>query len=61
MKQHDDRQEVVILLVADTRYNRRVLRLAEPDLAAAFPTPGRAVLEALSKREAPRASGILLL
>jgi hypothetical protein len=61
LKQRDDGQEVVILLVADTRHNRHVLRLAEPDLAAAFPTSGRAVLEALSKGEAPRASGIVLL
>jgi transcriptional regulator with XRE-family HTH domain len=61
LKQRDDRQEVVILLVADTRHNRHVLRLAGPDLAPAFPTPGRAIREALSKGEAPRASGILLL
>jgi transcriptional regulator with XRE-family HTH domain len=61
LKRRDDRQEVVILLVADTRHNRRVLRLAGPDLTAAFPTPGRAVLEALLKGETPRANGILLL
>jgi transcriptional regulator with XRE-family HTH domain len=61
LKQRDDRQEVVILLVADTRHNRSVLRLAGPDLAAAFPAPGRAIREALTKGEAPRASGVLVL
>jgi transcriptional regulator with XRE-family HTH domain len=48
LKQRDDGSEVVILLVADTRHNRHVLRLAGPDLVAAFPTPGRAALASLS-------------
>jgi transcriptional regulator with XRE-family HTH domain len=53
LKRRDDESEAVILLVADTRHNRHVLRLAGPDLAADFPTPGRAALAALSGGERP--------
>jgi transcriptional regulator with XRE-family HTH domain len=59
LKRRDDGDGVVILVVANTRHNRHVLRLVGPD--ADFPVPGRAVLAALSRGEAPRASGILLL
>jgi transcriptional regulator with XRE-family HTH domain len=61
LKQRDDRREVVILLVGDTRHNRHVLRLAGPDLAAAFPMSGRAVLGALRNGERPAGSGIVLV
>lgn len=61
LKQRDDRREVVLLLVADTRHNRHVLRLAAPDLAATFPASGRAALAALSEGRQPPASGIVLL
>jgi len=61
LKQRDDRSACVVLLVADTRHNRHVLRLAGPDLAAAFPTPGRAALAALSIGERPPGSAIVLL
>jgi hypothetical protein len=61
LKQRDDRREVVILLVGDTRHNRHVLRLAGPDLAATFPMSGRAVLGALRNGERQIASGIVLL
>lgn len=61
LKKRDDRCEVVILLVADTRHNRRVLRLAAPDLAAEFPVPGRAALASLLNAEQPQGSEIVLL
>jgi transcriptional regulator with XRE-family HTH domain len=61
LKQRDDRHEVLILLVGDTRHNRHVLKLAGPDLVGSFPTPGRAVMGALRNGERPTASGIVLL
>jgi hypothetical protein len=61
LKQRDDRTDVVILLVADTRHNRHVLRLAALDLAATFPTSGRALMEALSEGRQPSGSAPVLL
>jgi transcriptional regulator with XRE-family HTH domain len=61
LKRRDDGSDVVILLVANTRHNRRVLRLAAPDLVGEFPMTGPAVLTALRLGEAPSASGIVLL
>lgn len=61
LKQRDDHREVVILLVADTRHNRGILRLARPDLLGAFPLPGRRMLRALTNGLRPSASGIVLL
>lgn len=61
LKRRDDQSEMVILLVADTRHNRRVLRLAGPDLAAEFPIAGAPALIALAKGELPTASAIVLL
>lgn len=61
LKQRDDQSEVVVLLVADTRHNRHVLRLAGPDLVATFPARGRSVLAALSDGRQPSGSGIVLI
>jgi transcriptional regulator with XRE-family HTH domain len=61
LKRCDDESEIVILLVADTRHNRHVLRLAGPGLATDFPTPGRAALAALGLAERPAGSSIVLL
>jgi transcriptional regulator with XRE-family HTH domain len=61
LKRRDDGSDVVILLVADTRHNRRALRLAGPDLAGEFPIGGPAVLAALAVAKPPSASGIVLL
>jgi transcriptional regulator with XRE-family HTH domain len=61
LKRRDDGSDVVILLVADSRHNRRVLRLAGPDLVGEFPMTGPGVLAALRLGEAPSASGIVLL
>jgi transcriptional regulator with XRE-family HTH domain len=61
LKRRDDRIDVVILLVADTRHNRHVLRLARPDLVAEFPVRGATALAALAKGERPSGSAIILL
>jgi transcriptional regulator with XRE-family HTH domain len=61
LKRRDDGAEIMILLVADTRNNRQVLRLAKPDLAAEFPVPGRELLASLSARERPPGSAIVIL
>ena len=61
LKQRDDHREAAILLVADTRHNRGILRLAGPELRGAFPLPGRRVLRALTNGLRPGASGIILL
>jgi len=61
LKRRDDGAEIMILLVADTRHNRQVLRLAKPDLIAEFPVAGRAALAALSSRERPAGSAIIIL
>lgn len=61
LKQRDDGATVVILLVADTRHNRRALRLIEGDLAADFPISGRDALAALAAGEKPTGSAIVLL
>jgi transcriptional regulator with XRE-family HTH domain len=61
LKRRDDGAEIMILLVADTRHNRQVLRLAKHDLVAEFPVAGREVLAALSSRERPAGSAIVIL
>jgi transcriptional regulator with XRE-family HTH domain len=61
LKARDDQADVVILLVSDTRHNRRVLRLAAADLAAIFPVPGRSILSALRAGTRPSGSGIVVL
>jgi transcriptional regulator with XRE-family HTH domain len=61
LKRRDDGSGVVILLVADTRHNRRALALAAPDLAGEFPLAGPAVLASLRNGEQPPGSGIVLL
>ena len=61
LKRRDDGAETMILVVADTRHNRQVVRLAKPDLVGDFPIPGTAVLAALSKAERPTGSGIVFL
>jgi hypothetical protein len=61
LKRRDDGCDVVLLLVASTRHNRHVLRLAAPDLAAEFPVAGAKALAALSKGERPAGSAIVLL
>jgi transcriptional regulator with XRE-family HTH domain len=61
LKRRDDGDPTVLLVVADTRHNRSVLRLAAADLAAAYPLPGATALSALRAGVAPTASAIVLL
>jgi transcriptional regulator with XRE-family HTH domain len=61
LKRRDDGNPTVLLLVADTRHNRRMLRLAAADLAAAFPLAGSIALASLRAGELPSASAIVLL
>jgi len=61
LKQRDDPSAgVVILLLADTAHNRRVLAEHREALRAQFPLDGGALLRALRAGRIPRASGILL-
>lgn len=61
LKRRDDGRDAVILLVADTRANRRALRLAAADLAAEYPVPGHAALAALAAGRQPEGGAIVLL
>jgi transcriptional regulator with XRE-family HTH domain len=61
LKCHDARVQTMLLVVADTRHNRHVLRLAAADFAAAFPVRGRDALAALRRGEKPAGSAILLV
>jgi hypothetical protein len=61
LKRRDDGDPTVVLLVRDTRHNRRALRLAAADLAAAFPLAGSSALAELREGRLPRASAIVLL
>ena len=61
LKRRDDGADVVILLVADTRHNRAVLRLASPDLVADYPLSGREALAALGCGERPKGSAVVRL
>ena len=61
LKARDDEAETVLLLIADTRHNRHVVRLAAADLASFFPISGREILAALEAGSRPRGSGIVVL
>jgi transcriptional regulator with XRE-family HTH domain len=61
LKRRDDGAETMILLVADTRHNRQVIRLAKADLVGDFPITGASVLAAVCNGQRPAGSGILFL
>jgi transcriptional regulator with XRE-family HTH domain len=61
LKQRDGGVDIVILLVADTRANRRMLTLHRAALRSSFPLDTRQVLEALRAGRAPPAGGIVVL
>ena len=61
LKARDDQANVVILLVADTRHNRHVLRVAAPDLAGLFPATSRSILAAIGAGMRPNGSGIVVI
>ena len=57
----DPTVDLVLLLVARSAHNRRVLREHREALRGQFPLDGAAVLAALRRGELPSASGILML
>jgi transcriptional regulator with XRE-family HTH domain len=62
LKQRDSPEVTgAVLLLADTRYNRRLIREAGDALRAGLPTSSAAILEALAAGRDPEASGIVLL
>jgi transcriptional regulator with XRE-family HTH domain len=60
LKMADDDAGVVILLVADTHRNRRVLREFRDLIAVRFPLDTRAVMAALRAGRLPERSGLVL-
>ena len=60
LKRRDSGLEVVLLLIADSRHNRHVLRLAEAEFAAAFPADRREAWVALRAGRRPSGSCVLL-
>ena len=61
LKRRDGGVDIVILVVADTRANRRMLSLHREALGANFPLDTRQILDALRAGRAPTASGIVVL
>jgi len=61
LKRRDDGSSVTVLLVAATRHNRHVLRLAGPDLVADFPIGSREALATLVKGQPLPASAIIVI
>jgi hypothetical protein len=60
LKQRDGGEDHVILLVADTRRNRRALEAA-PGAFANLPLRGRAILGSLGRGDDPGGGGIVIL
>lgn len=60
-KMRDDKVDTVILLVADTVHNRRVLRENRELLRARFPLDTREIMACLRAGTCPPASGIVIL
>ncbi len=61
LKRRDGGVDHVILLLADTRHNRRFLRVAGPGFHADFPVPGAVALERLAAGADPGGSAIILI
>jgi transcriptional regulator with XRE-family HTH domain len=61
LKARDGGVDRVILLLAGTRHNRHVVRLAADDLASLFPGRGRDALAALRAGKLPLANTVVLL
>lgn len=61
LKRRDAVVDLVILLIADTKGNRRALAIHRESLRASFPLDTRAVLGALRAGRAPTSSGIVIL
>lgn len=61
LKSRDGRVDHVMLLLADTRWNRRALMAARAGLRTLFPADGRVIIDALRTGHDPGGSGIVLL
>lgn len=61
LKCRDGGFDRVLLLVADTRHDRHVLRLASAEFASSYPVRGRDALAALQAGILPEGSAIVLL
>ncbi len=60
-KRRDSNVDRVVLVIADTRHNREVLKLAEDALGRGFPCSRRTLLAALHAGADPGADGYLLV
>jgi len=61
LRRRDGDVDRVILVVADTRHNRRVLKEHATDLATTFPGRPKTILQALTTGVDPGVDGLLLL
>jgi transcriptional regulator with XRE-family HTH domain len=61
LKRRDGGVDLVLLLIADTSSNRRVMAAHRPALRAALPLDGHAILRALRSGRSPGESGIVIL
>jgi hypothetical protein len=61
LKERDSGVGAVILLLADTRHNRELVRAHDEALGADFPIPGKAALELLRAGRNPGGSSVVLL
>jgi len=61
LKARDGGVSRLLLVVADTRNNRHVLRIAADEFAATFPVPARRALAAIKHGQQPEGSSLLLL
>jgi transcriptional regulator with XRE-family HTH domain len=61
LKRRDSRIQRVVLVLADTRWNRQALRAASSALALAFPVPASRILGALASGQDPGGSGVVVL
>jgi transcriptional regulator with XRE-family HTH domain len=61
LKKRDGGVDRLILLLADTRTNRRFVREASPTLAERFPVSGRDALRALAEARDPGGDALILL
>jgi transcriptional regulator with XRE-family HTH domain len=61
LKQEASGVDSMILVLADTRHNRRAIDEAAPTLRPSFPLGSRAVLRALRAGQIPRGNGVILI
>lgn len=61
LKQQAADLDLMLLVLADTRHNRRAIEIAAPSLTPAFPLTGREVLAPLRAGRLPAANGVVLI